>query len=1045
MKIANFSIRRPVTILMMMVALLIVGAISVPLLPVDLYPNMNIPTVMIATSWNGASPGEVESQVTKKVEGAVATVAGVSQVSSTSQTGQSVVSVQFSYKTNLDQAVLALRDKLDRIRKSLPSDADTPTVVRADPNSQPILSLAIYGNLDPIALRSIADNTVSPAIQRTDGVASVNVSGGRVRQIQVLVDPNKLTEYGLSINSVVSALGNDNTSLDAGMVNKGSQLVPLHLNGDFRNVSDIQQVQIPVGKGSTIPLSQIAQINDSYQDVTVLTRKDGMQSVGISILKQSDSNTVSVATNVQQEVSKLQSTLPKGVHISVLSDQSQYIRDSIQTVVEHTLLGAAISILVLIFFLRSIRATFVIGVVIPIAIISTFSLMYFANQSINTITLGGLALGLGSLVDFAVVVLESIYRKRSEGYDAVEGAKRGTAEVGTAVIASALAQISVFGTAVFTTGMAQQIFLPMALVVVFSHIAALFAAVTLVPMLSSKWLKGNIEENTQGHPMNPVIWFQKGMNRLYKGYGTLLHWALHHRIIVVFCTILLFAGSIMLVPLVGSELMPSSDQGQLRVNINLTQGTNLDQTNKIASNAEELVRKIPEVATIYTTVGSGGGSSYQSNGTNTASLQVTLKPTSQRTKSTDNIVEEIRNELGSFPGAKVTVNTVSQAFGKMGGGNGGSGGGDVEVDVTGPDLHVLQQLGDLVARDMNRVKGVRNAVSSLDRSAPEYQLTIDRVAAAHYGVAVKDILTSLRTAYQGAIATGFNTADSQVDVVVKYPESFSNELANLKNVVITSSNGTQVPLSEVSSIQLTSSPAKIQRQNQQRTVAVQASVFGVDAGTVTKQVQQQVSQIQAPDGYHIVMGGQQKDMNQSFQNLGLMLGLSVLLVYMVMAGLFESLYAPFVIMFSLPPTFVGAVIGLAVTHRTINMNSIIGMIMLMGIVVNNAIVLIDYTNQLRKQGYSLQDALLQAGPIRLRPILMTTGITVLAMLPLVIGLGAGAETQASMATVVAFGLTFSTLVTLVLVPVVYTIFDQWISKFKMRFRPKFKQNNQVNM
>jgi HAE1 family hydrophobic/amphiphilic exporter-1 len=1034
-KLANFSVRRPVSIFMIMVALVIVGAIAIPLLPVDLYPNLEIPSANVSVSWSGASPGQIEQQITKPIENAMATVSGVTSISSNSRTGSGNVTLQFNYGTDIDQATLTMRDKLDRVRRQLPTDADAPVVSRVDPNSTPIMTLALYGKTDLVTLRDLADNVVSPDVQRSDGVASVGVTGGRVRQIQILVEPSRLQQYNISFSTLTSALGNDNSSTDAGLVNKGAQLVPLHIDGDFKSTADIGKVQVQLGKGQTIALSELGQIIDTYQDVTLEARKDGESSVSLSVLKQSDGNTVSVSSNIQKSLQAIQSKLPEGVHIAILNDSAKFIRNSLNTVVEHTLLGGVFSVIILLFFLRSIRATLIIGIVIPISIISTFSMMYFGHQTINTITLGGLALGLGSLVDFAVVVLESIFRKRHEGLSPEEAAKVGTAEVGTAVMASALAQIAVFLPTAFISGLVKQFFWPMALVVCFSHIAAWFAAVTLVPMLAAKMLRGKVDEELpKGKSMNPFIWFGKGLNHLTNMYSKLLRWSMIHRWVILTITVVLFAASVYSVRFVGSELTPKTDQGQVNVNMNLPQGTDFAVTNQVASTIESRLKSIPEIDSVFTSVGSSGGGAFQSASTNTGSIQIRLKPLSERKKSTDQVAEQVRSLTTGFAGATIGVSIPSGVSLPGLGGGGGFGGGDIQVSLSGPDLAILQKLGDLVEQEISSVDGTRNVQNTLDRSIPQFNLTIDRDAAAHYGVSLKDVMTALRTAYQGSVATQFKTASSQISVLVKYPNDFTNKLENFNNITINTSAGTNVSVSQIAKVEPGTGPAQIRRQDQNRVATVQASVFGASVGEVSAKVKEKIDAIQPPDGYQVTMGGQQKSQNDSFKSLYLILILSVVLVYMVMASQFESLYGPFVIMFSLPPTFIGAILGLIVTHRTINMNSIIGMIMLIGIVVNNAIVLVDYTNQLRNKGMPLFDALIEAGKVRLRPILMTTATTVLAMLPLVIGFGDGAETQASMATVVAFGLTLSTLVTLVLIPVVFTLLDDWMSSIKKRFK-----------
>ncbi|WP_248926810.1 efflux RND transporter permease subunit [Paenibacillus hamazuiensis] len=1036
MNLANFSVNRPVTILMMMIALIMVGGIAAPLLPVDLYPNMDIPTATVSVSWPGASPAQVENQITKRIEASMATLANVQSVTSNSRTGSSNVTVTFNFGTDIQDATLTMRDRLDRVRRQLPTDADAPVVSKADPNSQPIMNLSLSGkNVDLVTLRDIADNTVSPAVQRVDGVASVGVTGGRTRQIQVLLDPNKLTQYGISLNTVSTALGNDNQSTDAGLIYKGDQLVPLRIDSEFKSAGEIEKVQVSIGRGQTVNLGELGKIVDTYQDVTFEARKDGEPSVGLSILKQSDGNTVSVADGVRKAMEDIQKQLPEGVKIAVVNDTSKYIKSSVNTVVEHTLLGGGFSIIILLLFLNSIRATLIIGVVIPISVISTFSMMYFGHQTINTITLGGLALGLGSLVDFAVVVLESIYRKKEEGLGPMEAAKQGAAEVGTAVLASALAQIAVFAPTVFINGLVKNFFAPMALTVSFSHIAALFAAITLVPMLASKLLTKHHDETLpEGRSYNPAVWFGRGVQRFTRGYVAVLKWSLGHRWVIIVVTVGLLGGSIFLAKFIGNELMPRTDEGNLNVNISLAQGTKFEITNQLTTEIENKIKSLPDVETIFTTVGSAGGGAFQSASTNSGNINVQLKPLGERKLKTEQVVEQIRQMTQGYPGAQINVGSRSSVRLP---GLGGGGGADIVVNLNGPDLAVLSKLADMVAEELRGMEGLRSVQNTFDRSIPAYDLTIDRDAAAHYGISTREIMTALRTAYQGNVATNYKAGDTQISVLVRYPTEFTNQVENLNQIVLLSSSGAQVPLSAVAHVAPGSSPSQIRHINQQRLTTVQAAAApGYAVGDLSAQVEERLKAIQPPDGYTIQLGGQQNDSNSSFKSLYMMLLISIVLVYMVMASQFESLYGPFIIMFSLPPTLIGAIVGLYVTHRTINMNSVMGMIMLIGIVVNNAIVLVDYTNQLRARGMTLREALIQAGQVRLRPILMTTATTVLAMLPLVIGFGEGAEAQASMATVVAFGLTISTMVTLLLVPVVYTLFDGFIDII----RSKFKKN-----
>jgi hydrophobic/amphiphilic exporter-1 (mainly G- bacteria), HAE1 family len=557
-------------------------------------------------------------------------------------------------------------------------------------------------------------------------------------------------------------------------------------------------------------------------------------------------------------------------------------------------------------------------------------------------------------------------------------------------------------------------------------------------MLASKWMPQvqDDEEHVTGGRFNPLAAFQRGLIRLNRAYGRVLRWALGHRKTVIVATIAMFAGSVALVPLIGFELAPNVDQGHFKVSIQMANGTRLDETNQVTTKVENVIRQMPEVTTVFTQVGGAGGGPFGTASTDKANIQVNLKPLAERSRSTDQVVEEVRKKVANIPGARIRVSASSTGFG-----SGGSGGSPIEVQISGDDEKVLQKLSDEVEQVVESVQGTRNVQSSLDKQVPQYQVNVDRQLAAQYGLSVGQIVSAIRSAYQGAVATQFHAVDSSIDVIVEYPETFSRQIENLSSVTIAAQNGGQVALSDVASIVPSVGPAQISRTNQTRTITVSADLFNVNQGMAQNEVAAKIAQIPVPDGYTIGLGGSRNDLNDSFKSLGLAMPLAIVLVYMVMASQFESLFSPFIIMFSMPPTFIGAAIGLVLTHRALSISALTGMIMLIGIVVNNAIVLVDYTNQLRKKGMERNEALLAAGPVRLRPILMTTATTVLAMLPLVIGFGEGGEAQAPMATVVAFGLTFSTLVTLVLIPVVYTLFDD----FGNFIRRIFRRKNRVQM
>lgn len=1034
---------------MIMVALILLGVVALPLLPVSLYPNLQIPVAIVTVPWPGVMPAVVEQQVTKPVEAAMSTVANVSEVDSISSYGSSTVIVRFNYGTDMNTGEADMRDKMNQVMASLPSTAGVPEIRQIDPNSMPIMTFALAarnGNIEQ--LTELANDEIIPRLEEVGGVASVSLSGARTRQIQVVVDPARLANYGLSITSVVQALQADNLQGDAGLVDKGTQQVDINVNGQFATPGDVMNVPIRLPSGAAIKVSDVAAVRDTYADVTQEAFVNGLPCVRLDIYMVSGGNTVQTSDNVRKALPAVDRLLPAGDSLTMVIDQAQYIRDSIDTLVEHTLLGAGFALIVLWLFLRRVRTTMVVAIGIPIAVISTFALLYFTGQTINTITLGGLTLGMGSLVDFAIVVIESIFRQREGGLGPVEAAKAGTAEVGTAVLASALAQISVFAPIAFTQGLASQLFLPMALAVVFSHVAALVGALTLVPMLAARLMRGRsyrlsfAEEAAEqagrrraGGPATRVgawarsipVWFSLAVENLKERYRTLLRWSLSHRKVVVLATLALLAVSVLLLPVIGFELTPNTDEGQYTVSITLDQGTVLPVTAQVVDEVVSDIRRMPETQTVFTTVGSGGGTFISvANGTNTASIDVILKPLSQRKKSVFQVIEELRREVASIPGARITMQATQQTFGR--------GGLPIQVVLQGNDLTVLTRLGDLVGAEMSRIPGIRDVQSNQSQVNQQYDVNVNRALASQYGISVSQVLTTLQDDFgNGVTATNYIAGSASVPVVVKLPESYTLNYANLGDIDITSPSGAQIPLSDLATVTASSSPVTIRRQDQMDEVTIEADVFGRSQGQVQDDVEAMMNRLALPAGYTWSMGGQATDMASSFAALGMAMPLAIVLMYMVMAGQFESLLYPFIIMFSLPPTFVGVVLGMLLTGHSFSIEALMGVIMLIGIVTNNAIVLVDYANQLRRRGLATREALLQAGPVRLRPILMTTAVTVLAMLPVMIGGGEGSETMAPMATVVVFGLTVSTLVTLVLIPVMYTILDDFGVRLRKRW------------
>ncbi|WP_019122097.1 efflux RND transporter permease subunit [Brevibacillus massiliensis] len=1034
MNLSDLSIRRPVTIFMLAIAVLMFGFVSLPRLAVELMPELNLPVAVVVTSVEGGAPAEVEKLVTKPIEEALGSVSNVDKINSVTMSGASQVIVQFNWGTNMDQAMLDIRDKIDQVRGALPDSAKSPRVLRFDPNSMPIVTLGLTGDNDTVKLKSIADNTIKSRLERVDGVASVMVTGGKDRLIDVVLDPSKIAAYGLTIDQIQQALGATNQSGSAGAVRQGETKLNIRVQGEYQSVDAIGDTPIHVGSGS-IRLKDIAQVNDTYKEVTQEAYLNGEPTVGISVLKASGGNTIEVVDGVRKELTQLEKDLPDGLKVTMIMDTSQFIKDSIYTLAEHALFGGLFAILILMLFLNSVRSVIIVAIVIPISIIATFCLMYFTGETINLITLSGLTLGLGSLVDFAVVILENIFRHRQAGKGMLEAAKLGAREVGNAVAASALAQICVFLPIVFVDGLAAQIFKPLALTVVFSHIAAFVASITLVPMLSSLWLK-KIPDHEEGEHtakyrgINPFKWFNIGFNKMARGYGRLLKWALGHRKTVFVLTLAMFVGAVALVPFVGAEFIPAQDEGRISISITMPNGTVLEETSAVVKQVEDIVKKIPELKLVYSSAGSGGSFLSATSG-NLGSISVELVPKTERKRSTLEVVEELRKQVAHIPGPEIVVKEDDQ-------GMGGSG-SPVQITLHGDDLDVLKDISEIIEQEVKAVPGTRNVSSSLDDSVEEFQVVVDHEKASLYGLTTSQIISNVRTAFQGSTMTKYRTGDDEIDVRVTMPKDFQEERNYLDRLRITTASGAQIPLSSVASIKREEVPQKINRSDQSREVTISSDIAGRDLNSIVRDITVKLDKINLPDGYSIQFGGQSEDMAKSFISLFFAIIMSIALIYMVMAGQFESLYSPFIIMFSIPPTLIGVVVGLFLTGTSLSVTALIGYILLVGIVVNNAIVLIDYVNNLRKKGFELKEAILQAGPLRLRPILMTSLATILAILPMAFGGGSGNESQAPMAIVVAFGLSFSTLITLVLVPVVYTWFDDWGKKlrsFRLRRRKK---------
>jgi len=1043
-KLSETSVKRPVTVLMAVFIVVILGFVSFTKIPLDLMPQMEFPVAIISTGYSGAGPQEIENLVTKPIEQAVSTVQNLDTLSSISSDGSSIVVVQLNFGVDMDEVALDLREKIDMIKGYLPDGASNPMVMQIDMNAQPILTLSLSSDTLSLAeLQTLAEDTVKPRLERAEGVASVSITGGINDIIEIRTKNEKLAGYGISLDYLAGILRSENISLPGGTVKKGTQELSVKTTGEFQSLAEIEQMLIPLPTGSSVQLKDLADIELKADQQTTISKADGNPGINISLQKRSNSNTVQVAEAAQAEIAKINNEL-ESVKVTVVMDTSTYIKASLNSVAEHGVVGALLAVLILYLFLRNVRSTLIVASSIPISIIATFCLLYFSNITLNMMTLGGLMLGIGRLVDDSVVVLENIYRFRQNGYSRVEAAIKGSSEVIVAVMASTLTTVAVFLPIVFVQGLTSTLFRQFALTIAFSLGASLIVSMTVVPMLSAKLLKvdrtrgesGNPEEERKGFFHTPMFIekahdrFDLGYQGLLQSYKRLLKWALNHRRRVVVITTLIMVVSLASVAVVGTEFFPTTDEGIVSISVALPDGAKVDDTVEVMSRIEKNIADIPEIDTIFIDAGSAGQMSFGGAQGNRGTFTVKLLPLAERSRGVTEISDEIRSRIIDIPGAKISISAAQSMM---------VAGDPISITVKGEELDELKRIGDDIVNIVKKVPGTREVKSSYEDGIPEVEISVNRSAATQYGLTAGQIANAVKSTISGATATQFKYEGTEIDVKIKGDETFKQNIQALEQIPISTSLGYSVTLGEVAEIAVTRGPVNINRDNQIRTISISGQLSGRDVGSVSADIETALSNYQLPDKYTYEMGGQQKEMMEAFSDLFLALGLAVLLVYMVMASQFESLIHPLVIMFSIPVGFAGAILGLFITGKPLSIMSIIGIIMLAGIVVSNGIVLVDYINT-RRRVYKeeVHDAIINAAPIRLRPIIMTTLATVLAMLPLSLGIGEGSEFQTPMAIVVIAGLLFSTLVTLVLIPVLYSISDDLSNKLKARLGIKKK-------
>ncbi len=1006
MKIVGFSIRRPVTVTMLFVAIAVFGGISYGRLALNLLPEISYPTLTIRTNYEGTAPAEVENLITETVENAVSVANNVIRVSSISKPEVSDVILEFSWRTNMDFAALDVREKLDVLQ--LPLDADKPILLRYDPSTDPIMRVSVSGSSDLSGIRYLCEEFVKSDLESIDGVAAVRISGGFEEEIHVELDEQKLASLGVSIQEVTTRLGQENINLTAGTLQEGESKYLVRTLNEFQDVEEINDVIVAQKNGVPIRLSDLGSAYSGYKERKVITRINGEESVEIAVFKAADANTVTAAAQVRTRLEELEqeySGKRVPLNFQVVFDQSRFIEHSIDEVLNTAMIGGILAIIVLFLFLRSVKSTLIIALSIPLSIVATFFLMYGANISLNIMSLSGLALGIGMLVDNSIVVLEAIHRYQTQGHSLREAADLGASEVGHAVVASTLTTVCVFAPIVFVEGIAGQLFADQALTVTFSLVASLLVAIMLIPMLASLGQDG--VENARIETPKKVREFF-----LVRPYSWFLAYALRQRLVFLAVALVLFAAALSLLAGLGSELIPEISQGEFFVDLQLPPGTPVEQTSLRIEEVEAVIRQEPDVERYYTIVGSGNqtGASAVEEREHIGQILVALGPGMLHEKETA-VLEGLREGLRDIPAVDYKFSRPALFSFKQ----------PIEVIVQGYNLQALKTYADRIRERLAQIPGLRDLKASTDGGNPEVQIHFDRQKLANYGLNINQAAGLLRNKVQGDIATELNEPDRKIDIRVRVLEEDRRSLFDLENLLLDVPNRSPVHLSTVADIVLEEGPTEIRRIGPQRVALISANLVDRDLQSAVDEIDQALQEFELPPDMFTYVGGQSEERAVAFESMQFAILLAVFLVYLVMASQFESLVQPFIIMFAIPFALIGVALALYLTGLVLSVVVLIGGVILAGIVVNNSIVLIDFTNQLRGQGKDKFQAIQEACAVRLRPILMTTSTTVLGLIPMAVSLGEGSELRVPMAVTVIGGLMTSTLLTLALVPVLYTL------------------------
>ncbi|MBE6020191.1 MAG: efflux RND transporter permease subunit [Clostridiales bacterium] len=1015
MNLSSLSIKRPVATIMLTLMVVVLGIYSMISMPKDLMPEIDMPVAMVMTTYGGASPSEVESMVTEPVEQALASVEDLEQMVSYSMENMSIVALSFNIDTDMNFASLNMREAIAMVSEYLPEEASEPMVMKLDMNMLPVMQLYVSSDMELSRLTTVIENDILPYIERSSGVASVSVMGGVEEEIAIEFNQESLAGYGLNLATISQILAAENINLPSGDVQKGSTQIIVRTMGEFDSVEDIQNLPVTVADYSIVRLGDIATVTRQYQEQENLTRIDGETAIGIMISKQSDANTVDVCKDIEKVIEGLQEDYPD-MSFNIGYNSADYINESISSVASSALAGALLAIIVVFLFLANIRTTLVIAVSIPTSLLAAFGMMKLQGMTLNLITLCALTLTVGMLVDNSIVVLENIFRVRQEHKDAKEAAMKGSKEVFMAVIASTITTVLVFLPIALSGGIASVMFDDFCFTIIIALLASLVVALTVVPMFSSKLMEGTIPttyirigEKRYKYRFLPK--FTKFIESVKDTYRIYVKKVLNiKKKFVIICTAV-FVMSMSLVAIVGWELMPSMDEGSISITIGTPYGTALEDKNEIIEEVEEYILGLPEVEHVSISTGALSAMSTE----NGANITVLLKDMNDRKRSTEEVARDIKKATSNIAGADISVSGASSMESMF-------ASHDISLTLMGKEGEVLEEIGNDIAAQVAELDCVETAETDVTEGNPEIKVIIDRNAAANYGITSYQLANGLSTALNGTSSTDVTINGDDISVNLSLKDSYSESVENMKQILITGSYGTAVPVSQIAQFEYDNSPTMIGHFNQSNYITINIDTLGNDLSKASAEVMKVVDAYPLPEGYYFENGGLEEEMMEMFSDLFLALIISILLVFLVLAAQFESVLMPFIVVMAIPFAMTGAFVALFITNTALSMTSFLGLIVLVGIVVNNSILLVEFINQ-NKLIMGRDEALVQAGVMRLRPILMSCGTTVIGMIPLSLGFGEGGELLAPMGISIIGGLIASTVVTLFLIPVLYAAID----------------------